>query len=394
MVHPRGKAEGSAARDAQSRLAEAVGLAQAIALSVVAAESVPLIKPKPATLFGSGTVERLGEIVKERAVDLAVIDARLSPVQQRNLEKAWGCKVIDRTGLILEIFGARARTREGRLQVELAALTYQKSRLVRSWTHLERQRGGFGFLGGPGETQIETDRRLIGERIAKLGRELDEVRRTRDLHRRARRRVPYPIVALVGYTNAGKSTLFNALTRATVYVQDQLFATLDPTMRGLDLPSGRTVILSDTVGFVSDLPHELVAAFRATLEEVLEADLILHVRDIAHPDSESQKTDVETVLRELGLETAVEQGLLEVWNKIDLLAEGDRDRLLESLPRQSGGVAVSALAGTGLDDLKRRIDAVLAASRHQASLDVPIGDGAALAWLYAHGEVLDRCDDD
>ncbi|MBI4969457.1 MAG: GTPase HflX [Rhodospirillales bacterium] len=394
MVHPRAKAEGSAARDAQSRLAEAVGLAQAIALSVVAAESVPLIKPKPATLFGSGTVERLGEIVKERAIDLAVIDARLSPVQQRNLEKAWGCKVIDRTGLILEIFGARARTREGRLQVELAALTYQKSRLVRSWTHLERQRGGFGFLGGPGETQIETDRRLIGERIAKLGRELDEVRRTRDLHRRARRRVPYPIVALVGYTNAGKSTLFNALTRATVYVQDQLFATLDPTMRGLDLPSGRTVILSDTVGFVSDLPHELVAAFRATLEEVLEADLVLHVRDIAHPDSDSQKSDVETVLRELGLETAVEQGLLEVWNKIDLLAESDRDRLLESLLRQSGGVAVSALAGTGLDDLKRRIDAVLAAARHQASLDVPIGDGAALAWLYAHGEVLERRDDD
>lgn len=394
IVHPRAKAEGSAARDAQSRLAEAVGLAQAIALSVVAAESVPLIKPKPATLFGSGTVERLGEIVKERAIDLAVIDARLSPVQQRNLEKAWGCKVIDRTGLILEIFGARARTREGRLQVELAALTYQKSRLVRSWTHLERQRGGFGFLGGPGETQIETDRRLIGERIAKLGRELDEVRRTRDLHRRARRRVPYPIVALVGYTNAGKSTLFNALTRATVYVQDQLFATLDPTMRGLDLPSGRTVILSDTVGFVSDLPHELVAAFRATLEEVLEADLVLHVRDIAHPDSDSQKSDVETVLRELGLETAVEQGLLEVWNKIDLLAESDRDRLLESLLRQSGGVAVSALAGTGLDDLKRRIDAVLAAARHQASLDVPIGDGAALAWLYAHGEVLERRDDD
>jgi GTP-binding protein HflX len=275
VVHPVLKAGEGGVRAPDSRLGEAVGLAQAIDLDVVAAELAPVAKRRPATLMGKGAVERLGAVVEANDVAVVVVDGHLSPVQQRNLEKAWSCKVIDRTGLILEIFGARARTREGTLQVELAALSYQRSRLVRSWTHLERQRGGFGFLGGPGETQIEADRRMIGERIVKLKRELEEVKRTRELHRSARRRVPYPIIALVGYTNAGKSTLFNALTRSDVLARDMLFATLDPTMRGLILPSGRRVILSDTVGFVSDLPHELVAAFRATLEEVLEADLVV-----------------------------------------------------------------------------------------------------------------------
>ena len=286
----------------RSRLEEARGLAAAINLNVKHAETVTIAQPNPATLLGEGTVARLGEMVKELATELVVVDGHVSPGQQRNLEKAWNAKVIDRTGLILEIFGERARTREGQLQVELAHLTYQKSRLVRSWTHLERQRGGFGFLGGPGETQIEIDRRLIGERIIRLKKELESVTRTRGLHRDARRRVPYPIVALVGYTNAGKSTLFNSLTHENVVAIDQLFATLDPTMRRLKLPSGRTVILSDTVGFVSDLPHELVAAFRATLEEVLAADIIVHVRDIAHPESEAQKRDVEDVLSQLGIE--------------------------------------------------------------------------------------------
>ena len=276
---------------------------------------------RPATLLGSGAVDAYGALIGEREIAVAVIDATVTPVQQRNLERAWKCKVIDRTGLILEIFGARARTREGQLQVELAALSYQRSRLVRSWTHLERQRGGFGFLGGPGESQLEIDRRLIGERIAKLKRELEDVKRTRALHRGARKRVPYPVVALVGYTNAGKSTLFNRLTRAAVVAEDKLFATLDPTMRRLPLPSGRHAILSDTVGFVSDLPTHLVAAFRATLEEVTEADLIVHVRDVHHPDSEAQRDDVHGVLGDLGLGETVEHGLIEALNKIDLLDE-------------------------------------------------------------------------
>src|SRR5215470_1903749 len=317
VIHPVPKRPLRPLRDAlrtpEARLEEAVALAGAIDLEVAHAALVPLAKPKPATLIGSGSVETLGEIVKTREIVVAVVDAIVSPVQQRNLERAWKAKVIDRTGLILEIFGARARTHEGRLQVELAALTYQRSRLVRSWTHLERQRGGFGFLGGPGESQIEIDRRLIGDRIAKLKRELEDVRRTRDLHRSARRRVPYPIVALVGYTNAGKSTLFNRLTRSSVFAEDLLFATLDPTMRGLKLGSGRQIILSDTVGFISDLPTQLIAAFRATLEEVLEADVILHVRDIAHADTDAQRDDVEAVLSDLGLTEAVDRGLLEVW---------------------------------------------------------------------------------
>lgn len=378
----------------EARLDEAVGLAQAIDLDIRLAEVVPVNRPKPATFLGGGAVERLAEQIAAADIDLVVVDCHLSPVQQRNLEKAWNTKVIDRTGLILEIFGERARTREGQLQVELAHLTYQRSRLVRSWTHLERQRGGLGFIGGPGETQIEIDRRLIGERIARLRKELDEVKRTRHLHREARKRVPYPIVALVGYTNAGKSTLFNRLTRAEVYAQDQLFATLDPTMRSLKLPSGRTVILSDTVGFVSDLPHELVAAFHATLEEVLEADVIVHVRDVAHPDSQSQKEDVERVLKvELGLDKEVDAGLLEALNKIDLLdTEAHAHLTAEASRTPNELVPVSAQTGEGTDALLKAIDARLDRTRIVVDVDLPITDGATIAWLYRKGEVLDRSD--
>ncbi|MDX2222571.1 MAG: GTPase HflX [Rhodospirillaceae bacterium] len=379
-----------------ARLAEAQGLAAAIALNIVHAEAVRVVRPRPATLIGQGTVERLGGVVKALEVDLVVVDGHLSPGQQRNLEKAWGCKVIDRTGLILEIFGARAKTREGQLQVELAHLSYQKSRLVRSWTHLERQRGGFGFLGGPGETQIEIDRRLIGERIARLKKELDKVTRTRHLHRQARKRVPYPIVALVGYTNAGKSTLFNTLTTAGVLAADQLFATLDPTMRNIRLPSGRTVILSDTVGFVSDLPHELVAAFRATLEEVLEADVIVHVRDVAHPDTEAQKHDVEKVLTQLGIDVDDSQvgrrPIIEALNKIDLLPADDCARIVNTAARNPRQAAISAVSGTGADRLLALIDSELAHARQSVSVSVPIADGATLAWLYRRGEVLGRRD--
>jgi GTP-binding protein HflX len=376
-------------RPAEARLAEAVGLAASIGLVVVRERIFPLRSVTPATLFGKGQVEMEAPLLGEAEVDVVVVDAALTPVQQRNLEKAWGAKVIDRTGLILDIFGARARTREGALQVELAHLEYQRSRLVRSWTHLERQRGGFGFLGGPGETQIEADRRLIGDRIVKLKAELEEVRRTRGLHRGARKRVPYPIVALVGYTNAGKSTLFNALTGATVMAEDQLFATLDPTMRGLTLPSGRQIILSDTVGFISELPTELVAAFRATLEEVAEADLLLHVRDISHPDTEAQEADVRNVLARMASDGALDEDwparTLEVLNKSDVL--GGVDQVV-----QAEGVAVSALTGEGLPRLLAEIDERLAARLEVLDVEIPVSDGARLAWAYRHGEVLARQD--
>ena len=329
----------------------------------------------------------------DNKVTVAIVDAALSPVQQRNLERAWSCKVIDRTGLILDIFGERAATKEGALQVELAHLEYQRSRLVRSWTHLERQRGGFGFLGGPGETQIEADRRLIGERIVRLKKELEQVRRTRGLHRSARRRVPFPVVALVGYTNAGKSTLFNALTGAEVTARDQLFATLDPTMRGLRLPSGRRIILSDTVGFISELPHELVAAFRATLEEVAEADVILHVRDAAHPETAAQRADVLAVLEDMvadgTLDAAWPDRTIEVLNKADLLGG-----VAQVAAPRHGGVAVSAITGEGLDALRAAIDARIAAGMELADYAIAPQDGARLAWLYQHGEVVDRADDE
>lgn len=374
-------------RTPEARLAEAVGLAHAIDLDIVLAETIAVSSVRPSTYIGGGVVERLSSVLVDLGVVVVIVDARLSPVQQRNLEKAWKVKVIDRTGLILEIFGARARTREGQLQVELAHLEYQKSRLVRSWTHLERQRGGFGFMGGPGESQIEIDRRLIGDRIVRLKKELESVKRTRNLHRTARKRTPFPIVALVGYTNAGKSTLFNQMTSASVMAENQLFATLDPTMRALGLPSGRTVILSDTVGFVSDLPHELVAAFHATLEEVLEADVIVHVRDGAHPDSLAQKVDVEKVLRdELGLTQDVENGVVEVLNKADLLPPEKTGH--------SGEISLSALSGEGLDALLHCIDDRLALARVAVELFVPSFDGETLAWLYRRGEVLSRDDRD
>jgi GTP-binding protein HflX len=379
-------------RDAEARLAESVGLTAAIGLQVISQLILPLARPAPATLIGSGKVDEIAANARGLEPEVIVVNANLSPVQQRNLEKAWNAKVLDRTALILEIFGERAQTREGRLQVELAHLSYQRSRLVKSWTHLERQRGGFGFLGGPGETQIETDRRLIGERIAKIRKELEEVKRTRGLHRQARKRVPYPIVALVGYTNAGKSTLFNTLTKSGVLAKDLLFATLDPTMRALKLPGGRNVILSDTVGFIADLPVELVAAFRATLEEVLEADVIAHVRDAAHGESDAQKADVLKVLAELGIDPEGDRPILELLNKIDLVEPSIRKGMLAQNRRPDGPIAISAMSGDGIPDLLARLEKILGQGQVTLELKLDQFDGAGLAWAYAHGRVLKRSD--
>ncbi|MEY4966665.1 MAG: GTPase HflX [Pseudomonadota bacterium] len=375
-----------ALRDAQARLAEAVGLTAAIQLKVVLAEVAPLARPTPATLLGTGKVEEIGLLAKDQEPDVIIVNAHLTPVQQRNLEKAWNSKVLDRTAVILEIFGARAATREGRLQVELAHLSYQRSRLVRSWTHLERQRGGFGFLGGPGESQIETDRRLIAERITKIKKELETVKRTRGLGRQARRKVPFPVVALVGYTNAGKSTLFNRLTESEVLAKDLLFATLDPTMRGVKLPQGTKIILSDTVGFIADLPTELIAAFRATLEEVLEADVIVHIRDAAHDETQAQKADVLAVLEELGVQP--DRPMLEVLNKIDLLEPGQRAGLLSR--RGDETMAVSALTGEGVAALLAGFEAGVTRGNITLSLKLDAADGSALAFAYRHAQVLER----
>ncbi len=381
---------GASLRSPQARLQEAVGLAAAINLDVKASGLVPVPSPRPATLFGSGKVEELKGLMRAEEAELVIVDHPLTPVQQRNLETAWNAKVLDRTGLILEIFGQRAHTREGRLQVELAHLTYQKSRLVRSWTHLERQRGGFGFLGGPGETQIEADRRIIGDRIDVIRKELEQVKRTRALHRESRQRVPYPAAALVGYTNAGKSTLFNALTGASVFSKDTLFATLDPTIRSLHLPGGSKAVLSDTVGFISNLPTQLVAAFRATLEEVLEADLILHVRDIADHASASQRADVIAVLGGLGIEAEAEPDrIIEVWNKADLLDDAALKRIAGEAKRVSA-VLVSAVTGFGLDALRAAIERKLNRARQTIEIMLKPDEGSLSNWIYENCEVVAR----
>jgi GTP-binding protein HflX len=377
-------------RSAEARVEEAEGLAEAIGIDVVAARPLRVRTVRPATLLGKGQVEEIAETAKERGAGLLIVDSALSPIQQKNLEEEVGTKVIDRTGLILEIFGERAATAEGRLQVELAHLDYQAGRLVRSWTHLERQRGGFGFLGGPGETQIEADRRLIRERMAKIRRELEQVKRTRGLHRGRRQRAPWPVIALVGYTNAGKSTLFNRLTGEAVFAENLLFATLDPTMRDIRLPGFDKVILSDTVGFVSDLPTELIAAFRATLEEVREADLLVHVRNMAHPDREAQREDVEDVLASLGLGEDGAPPLIEAWNKVDLLSGEERERLLEEASRREDVVPISAVTGEGLDRLRECMAAKLRSGEQVHHIRLPATEGSKIAWLHSRGDVLDQ----
>jgi GTPase len=394
----RGEADAqtdAAVRDFEARLDEAKGLARAIDLTVVDALVAPIAQIRPATYLGKGKVEEVLGLIKGNDIELAVMDCALSPIQQRNLEKAWGAKVLDRTGLILEIFGRRAKTKEGALQVELAHLNYQRSRLVRSWTHLERQRGGFGFMGGPGETQIEADRRMIGERITRLEGDLKKVQATRRLHRAGRQRVPYRVVALVGYTNAGKSTLFNRLTRADVQAADMLFATLDPTLRALNLPHGGKAMLSDTVGFISTLPTQLVAAFRATLEEVLEADIILHVRDISHEDAEAQERDVDAVLRQLGIDPDANSGqrIIEVWNKIDRFDPEERENLRNIAarrPPERPCYLVSAHTGEGIDALLAAIEDRLAAKRTTLDLSIDAADGAGISWLHRNAEVLNK----